>query len=136
MFQTVIEPRLSETDGLGHINNGVLPVWFEEARKGLFRIFNPTLSLKAWNLILKKFEIEIVQQIFHEEPVTIHTGIAHIGRTSFIVHQVAEQKGRKVAMGSTVLIHFDYGTNLPAPIPAVLIAELETHRIAADAQAE
>lgn len=31
MFEFELLPRLSETDGVGHINNTCLPAWFEEA---------------------------------------------------------------------------------------------------------
>ena len=37
MFTTVITPRVSETDGMGHINNTVIPIWFEAGRKGILK---------------------------------------------------------------------------------------------------
>ena len=44
MFTTPITPRASETDGAGHINNTVVPVWFEAGRREIFRIFTPDLT--------------------------------------------------------------------------------------------
>ena len=127
MFDHRIEPRLSETDGLGHINNTALPAWFEEARKGVFRIFNPTLSLRSWNLILRKLEIEFVAQIAHDAVVDIRTSIDKIGTTSFTVRQVATQDGTEVAIGRAVLIHFDYAAQQPAPISDRIRRHLEEH---------
>ncbi len=129
MFKYKIEPRLSETDGLGHINNTVLPVWFEEARKDLFRIFNPSLEVKTWNLILKRFEVEIVNQINHTSPVTIITYIEKIGEKSLIVQQEASQDNIKVASGKTVLIHFDYSTNTASEIPKEIRDRLNKHLV-------
>jgi acyl-CoA thioester hydrolase len=128
MFE--IQPRFSETDGLGHINNTVLPIWFEEARVDLFRIFNPSLSLQTWNLILKKYEVEFVAQIWRDAPVRIETGIAHLGSSSLTVAQRVVQEEKVVAVGHTVLIHFDYKAGKPAPIPEDIKAKLEPHVIA------
>lgn len=55
MLNEELKPRFSELDGLGHINNTTLPIWFEHARTPLFEIFNPDLKLDGWNLILKKW---------------------------------------------------------------------------------
>ena len=129
MFHHQIVPRFSETDALGHINNTVLPVWFEEARADVFRLFNPSLRFETWNLILRKLEIEIERQIVHGSPVEIATGIEAIGNTSTTLLQVAEQGGHRVALCRAVLVHFDYGTQKPAPIPDAIRSELEQHRV-------
>jgi acyl-CoA thioester hydrolase len=123
-----LQPRFSETDGLGHINNSALPVWLEEARTDLFRIFNPSLSLKTWNLILKKYEVDFIAQIWREQQVTIETEIEHLGNTSLVVMQRVYQSGALVATGRTVLVHFDYAANCPAPIPESIRQQLHSHR--------
>ncbi|MDX1570590.1 MAG: thioesterase family protein [Xanthomonadales bacterium] len=127
MFEFELQPRLSETDGLGHINNTVLPAWFEEARRELFRIFNADESLAAWNLILKKYEIELHGQIRHDAPVRIETAVAGVGTTSLVVVQEAFQAGLPVASANTVLVHFDYAGQQPAPIPPEIRSQLEEH---------
>jgi len=127
MFTFQIQPRLSETDGLKHISNTVLPVWFEEARRDLFMLFNPTMDLENWDLIIKKFEIEIFNRIKHTEKVTIETVIEYIGSSSLIVGQRAFQSGIEVAVAKTVIIHFDYGTGTPAPIPEEIKGRLKPH---------
>ena len=52
MFSQSFETRFSDTDALGHINNRMLPIWFEGARDPVFKIFMPTLDIHAWRLIL------------------------------------------------------------------------------------
>ncbi|MBF0353392.1 MAG: acyl-CoA thioesterase [SAR324 cluster bacterium] len=127
MFEFIIKPRFSETDALGHINNTVVPVWFEEARIGVFEIFNPGLSISTWNLILKKFEIEFFHQIMPYQDILITTTISKLGNTSLTVHQTATQSGKVVVSGNTVLVHFDYKTQKSAAIPSDIREKLTQH---------
>ena len=132
MFTFQLLPRLAETDGVGHIHNTHFTVWFEEGRRDLLRLFNPSLTLKKWNLILKRYEIEIHSQTAHDIPVTIRTGITAIGKSSFTIRQHAFQEKVHVASAVTVSIHFDYNTNRPVSIPAAIREKLEQHRVAQD----
>lgn len=125
MFTTRVIPRYSETDALGHINNTALPVWFEEARTPIFRLFVPDLSFKSWNLILKKFEVEFQRELFHGTEVEIRTRVSRLGGSSLTVSQEAWQEGRLAVTCSTVLIHFDYQQRRPAPIPEAIRRRLE-----------
>lgn len=127
MFKRTLQPRFTDCDGLGHISNTTLPVWFEEARAPIFKIFNPSLLLSSWNLIIKKFEVELHHQIWHHLPVQIDTEFEHIGRSSMIVIQRAYQDGKLVAEGRTVLIHFDYETQNTVAIPQAIRAQLTPH---------
>lgn len=56
MFTTVIVPRVSETDGVGHINNTTIPVWFEAGREEIFKMFTPDLSFKNWRMVIIRME--------------------------------------------------------------------------------
>ena len=127
MFHYTLQPRFSETDGLGHINNSALPVWLEEARTDLFRLFNPSLSMKTWNLILRKYEVDFIAQIWREQPVEVLTSIEQIGNSSLTVIQRVRQAGQDVAVGRTVLVHFDYAEGRPAPIPQEIRELLHPH---------
>jgi|SRR5690625_1872047 len=127
MFKHTLQPRFTDCDGLGHISNTTLPVWFEEARAPIFKIFNPSLLLTRWNLIIKKFEIDLHHQIWHHQPVQIDTEFEHIGTSSMIVIQRAYQDGKLVADGRTVLIHFDYEAQTTVAIPQAIRAQLTPH---------
>ena len=76
MIFTNIVPRVSETDGVGHINNVFVPIWFEAGRREIFRIFSPNLDFVNWKLALVKVTIEYVDQLYLAENVEIRTGIA------------------------------------------------------------
>lgn len=127
MFTLEIEPRFSDTDALGHISNTSLPVWFEQGRTPLFRIFNPTLEVKTWPLIIARLEIDLLAQSYWHMPVEIRTGIGDIGNSSFRVIQEAWQDGKKIARGVSVLIHFDYEHEKSVPIPDEIKAKLAEH---------
>lgn len=127
MFHLELEPRFSDTDALGHISNTTLPVWFEQARTPVFRIFHPTLEADTWPLIIARLEIDLMAQSYWHIPVRIKTGIGKIGNSSFHVVQEAWQGDKQIARGVAVLIHFDYETEKALPIPEDIKARLAEH---------
>lgn len=129
MFHLELEPRFSDTDALGHISNTTLPVWFEQARTPVFRIFHPTLEAETWPLIIARLEIDLMAQSYWHIPVKINTGIGKIGNSSFHVVQEAWQGDKQIARGVAVLIHFDYETEKALPIPDEIRAKLSEHLI-------
>jgi acyl-CoA thioester hydrolase len=129
MFHLELEPRFSDTDALGHISNTTLPVWFEQARTPVFRIFHPTLEAETWPLIIARLEIDLLAQSYWHIPVKIKTGIGKIGNSSFHVVQEAWQGDKQIARGVAVLIHFDYETEKALPIPDDIRAKLAEHLI-------
>lgn len=129
MFHLELEPRFSDTDALGHISNTTLPVWFEQARTPVFRIFHPTLEAETWPLIIARLEIDLMAQSYWHIPVKINTGIGKIGNSSFHVVQEAWQGDKQIARGVAVLIHFDYATEKALPIPDEIRAKLSEHLI-------
>lgn len=127
MFSMTVTPRFYETDALGHINNTVLSNWFEAAREPVFRIFNESLALDAWNLILARVEIDYVAQTHYGKAVEVRSWIGRIGNSSFVVEQDAWQEGVCVARGKAVQVFFNYETQKSEPIPAPFRALLEQH---------
>ncbi len=105
------QPRFSETDALGHINNTVIPVWFEAARKPIFTIFNANLNLSNWNLIIAKVEINYTAQIQYQHEVEIRTSIKKVGNSSFTIFQQVFQNEQQVAFGECIMVKFDYAQN-------------------------
>jgi len=101
-------PRFSETDVLGHINNTVLPVWFEAARAPIFRFFTPDLNPHDWKLIIANVEVSFVGELFYGAEVTINSSIEKIGNSSFVVRQEAYQNERCCAVGKTVMVRYDF----------------------------
>lgn len=129
MFVQNVQPRFAETDALGHINNAVLPVWFEQARTPIFELFIPDLDVKKWTLILAKIEVEFVQEIFYGTCVEVRSYIEKIGNSSLVCYQEAWQSENLVSKGRSVMVHFNHDTKKSMPIPDVIKSQLNEHFI-------
>ncbi len=130
MFSEIINPRFSDTDALGHINNTMVPVWFEGARDPIFRLFSPELNLKAWPLILAKIDVSYHAQMFYGQTIEVKTYISRIGGASFDVYQELWQNEKKCASGTAVMVYFCYekqsSEKIPPQIKEILVAHLIT----------
>ena len=114
-------------DGLRHINNCNIPMWFEQGREGIFRFFNPDMSLESWNLIMANMRVEFTAQMRLGHEVEIRTWVKAIGRSSVTCHQEAWQRGERGAWGESVIVHFDFAANASLPISGEIRAQLEQH---------
>ena len=108
MIFTNIVPRVSETDGVGHINNVFVPIWFEAGRREIFRIFSPKLNFVNWKLALVKVTVEYVDQLYLAENVEIRTGIEKIGNTSFTIKEEIHQTSRLCAKGEAIYVNYNF----------------------------
>jgi acyl-CoA thioester hydrolase len=127
MYIDTITPRFGDSDGLRHVNNTVIPGWFEQARNPIYRIFNPEFVFEDWNLILARYEIDFVRPLVINGDVTIRTWVSRIGTSSFQVSQEAVQAGALCTRGTTVLVHYDFVQSRPVPIPADIRGLLSEH---------
>jgi acyl-CoA thioester hydrolase len=116
MLSEKLMPRFSETDVLGHINNTVLPVWFEAARVPIFKIFTPDLDPKQWKLIIAKVEVTFKDELFYGQEVEIKTAIERLGSSSFVILQQAWQHGACCAEGKTVMVRYDFASKSSQPL--------------------
>ncbi|GMA49457.1 thioesterase [Alicyclobacillus contaminans] len=129
MFTRHLVVRFGECDGLGHVNNGTYYTYMEDARMDLFRLFNPSLDLQRWNLIVASTRCDYLQQVTYAEQLTVYTWIPHIGNSSFVVdHVIANERKEWVARGQATLIAFDYQTGKSIPLWNEVRAALEEHR--------
>ena len=130
MFTEKVMPRFSETDALGHINNTVLPVWFEAARGPIFKFFTPDLNPHNWKLIIAKVEVSFVGELFYAHEVTINTSIEQIGNSSFVIRQEAWQQDKCCAIGKTVMVRYDFVSKTKQPLSTDEKAALTQHLVA------
>lgn len=125
MLSYQIVPRRDETNATGHIDHKVIPAWFENARSPIYELFNPGLSPRTWNTVIRKMDIEYLGQIFQKKKTVVETSIGNIRNTSFEVIQQLWQENKLTATGTTVIVHFDYEANnkirIPEPIREKLL---------------
>ena len=129
MLSMIITPKFGDVDGLRHINNNVLPQWFELARNPIYRIFNPDYKFETWNLILAHIDFDFVEQMHFDQDVEIRSWVAKVGNSSFVVYQEAWQGGRLCVKGKTVVVDFDFANKKSVRIPDAERARLMEHYI-------
>ena len=132
MYLERITPRFGDIDGLRHVNNTVIPGWFEQARNPIYRIFNPQFVFESWNLILARYEIDFVRPLVINGEVTVRTWVSRIGTSSFEIGQEALQGGSLCTRGATVLVHYDFSTSRPVTIPDAIRERLREHEAGTD----
>jgi acyl-CoA thioester hydrolase len=128
MFVTEVTVRFHDCDGLGHVNNSVYLTYFEEARRELFRIFNPDLDVRKWNLILASTRCDFLQEVVYAQRLTIYTWISRLGTSSFEVeHAIADEQGRWVARGKATLVQYDFAGKKAVPMSEEIREALRKH---------
>lgn len=127
MERMTVTPKFGDIDGLGHVNNTIMPGWFEQARNPIYRIFNPDFDFGTWNLILAHFEVDFIAQLYYNKDVEIRTKVLKIGNSSFEVYQEAWQEDVMGAKGKTILVYFDFETQKSTPITGKIREQLEKY---------
>ncbi|MCL6453622.1 MAG: acyl-CoA thioesterase [Alicyclobacillus sp.] len=129
MFERRIQVRFGDCDGLGHVNNGMYFTYMEDARIDVFRLFNPSLELSRWNLIVASTRCDFLAQVSYAEMLTVFTWVSHVGNSSFTVdHALQNARGEWVARGQAVLLAYDYDAGRPTPVPSAVRDQLALHR--------
>jgi acyl-CoA thioester hydrolase len=116
MHRIQLRVRFGETDMAGHVNNAVYLSYLEEAR---IRFLEEVLGATDLPFILASAKLDFLRQVFFRDALTVTTGVIRLGRTSLhLMHQVWRDANRELALQSeTVLVHFNYATQKPEPLP-------------------
>lgn len=100
----------------------------EDARTDLFALFNPSLALPKWNLIVAGTRCDFLAQVTFAEWLTVFTWISKIGNSSFVVeHALQNDRGEYVARGQATLIYYNYERGKAESIPEQVRGELNQH---------
>lgn len=129
MFMQMVTPRFGDIDGLGHVNNNVLGVWFELGRNPIFRMFTPNLDLsyENWKLIMARAEFDFLGEMFFDKDVEIRTFVLKLGNSSFTLGHEAWQDGELKSKGKAVIVHYDFINKRSVPIPESIREQLREH---------
>lgn len=127
MWRTVIEPRVSETDGVGHINNTTIPNWLEAARNPLFKLFTPDDSFDNWRMVILNINVDYLSQIYFGKEVEVYTWVKKIGNSSLELYEEIHQDGILCVKGKAVYVNFNVEKQQSEPIPVDIREELEKH---------
>jgi acyl-CoA thioester hydrolase len=127
MYKKIIEPRVSETDGVGHINNTTIPIWFEAARNEIFKLFTPDSSFENWKMIILNMNVDYMKQIYFGKDVEVFTWVQKIGNSSLQLYEEIHQEGRVCAKGTVTYVNFNLKKQQSETIPQEIRKVLELH---------
>ncbi|MEC7573736.1 MAG: thioesterase family protein [Pseudomonadota bacterium] len=127
MIETSIIPRVSETDGAGHINNTVIPIWFEGGRTEIFRVLTPDLDFKNWRVALVNMNVDYLAQTYFQDPAVVRTWVDKVGTKSFTLYEELWQGARLCAKGTATYVYFNYDDQEAKPVPENVRVALLTH---------
>jgi acyl-CoA thioester hydrolase len=127
MIETPVIPRVSETDGAGHINNTVIPIWFEGGRTKIFRLLTPDLQFRNWRVALVNMNVDYLAQTYFQEEALVRTWIDKIGTKSFTLDEELWQSDRLCAKGTATYVHYDYNAQEAKPLPGEVRQALKQH---------
>lgn len=127
MIETQIFPRVSETDGAGHINNTVIPIWFEGGRTEIFRLLTPDLQFPNWRVALVNLNIDYLAQTYFQDEAVVRIWVDRVGTKSFTLDEELWQNNRLCAKGTATYVYFDYDAQEAKPVPDDVRRALEQH---------
>lgn len=121
-FNKPIEVRYADIDMMGHVNNAKFLSYIEHARSDYFR--------KACNwdwsklgMVLARTEIDFKKPILLNHRPLVWVRTTRLGQTSFTQENFiveAGQGNQVYAVATSILVHVDYNTGRPLPIPGHL----------------
>ena len=106
-----IQMRFSDTDALGHLNNGSYAIYAETARLQFLSMLGDTRR----SLILAHLALDFRSQVRFGEPVHVRSWIEKIGTTSITMRHVVVASDVPAAEVLAVVVSFDYDTQRPRP---------------------
>lgn len=127
MYKTILTPRVSETDAVGHINNTTLPVWFEAARNPLFDLFTPDHDFAKWKMVIVKTTLEFTGQIYFGQDVEVKVWVKKIGSSSLELYEELYQDNNLCARNTAVYVNYNLDKKKSEKIPEEIRLELTKH---------
>jgi len=125
-----------DMDALGHVNNVMFFRYLESARVafihslGFESVREVTTEQGRVGFILQSAQCRFRRPLVYPDTLTITTRVASIDADRFTLeHQIISQKtGEVSAIGSGVIVTYDYAAQTKVPMPDRLRKALEAHR--------
>ena len=117
--------RFGDMDRQGHVNNAVYPTYFETGR--VPTIYDPQngLQVEGCTTVMARTEIDFIKELRWPGTVEIGTGIAEIGRSSYVFSQAIFNDGACAARARSTMVLIDRATRKARPLPSDLIERLK-----------
>ena len=122
---TVEKLRFADTDRNGHITNTVFAVCCQSARMELLCDSKRVPLPRNTQFVIAKLVLEFRAEMHWPGTVEIGTGIAEIGRSSYVFSQAIFNDGACAARARSTMVLIDRATRKARPLPPELIAQLK-----------
>lgn len=121
-FTYPIEVRYADLDPQGHVNNANFLTYFEQARVNYLialGLFSNKQSFLDVGIILADAHVTFLAPVLFGMDVRISVRVSRLGNKSMSVEyrMFDGATGSQLASGSTVLVTFDYHSQVTIPIP-------------------
>jgi acyl-CoA thioester hydrolase len=124
-----LQVRFRDCDAMGHVNHAVYFTYFEQCRLTFWREQTGAPSPHA-RVIIARAECDYRAPAHFGDELEIRLEVAEIGRSSFTLRYQITQvtSAALVAVGSTVMVAYDYPSGKSVPLPDAARALLERLR--------
>ena len=114
-----VEATLRDTDGVGHVNNGVYVSWLEEVRTRYVFDARGLRGIEDLDFVVASTRIEYRSPVLLHETLDLWCGPSRVGNRSWelVYEGRARADGRLVVEASTVQVQYDYRERRTAPLP-------------------
>lgn len=125
-----IQPRFSDYDMFGHVNNGAYLQYLDLAKSMFFgEITGRPFSPESVSSVIVNINVNFTAPTVPGEPIDVETSVARIGERSYAISQrvINPETGVAKCDAVTTLAGFDYRTQSSAPLPEILLQGLRKH---------
>lgn len=131
VFTTELTVRVSDLNYGGHVGNDTMLTLMQEARTQFYRElgFKSEVSFEGTvGQIITDATIQYKAEAFLGDVLRIRIAMAGFNKYGFEMYYIIENKltEKKVALGKTGIVCFDYGKRKIAAIPPVLLEKLKS----------
>ncbi len=121
-FLIPMEVRYGDLDPQGHLNNAKYLTYWEQARVRYLTelgLFTKDQSFADIGVIIADIHIRYLEPVYWGTPVSVGVRTSRIGGKSLTVEQciVAERGDPVYAMGTVILVAYDYRTHTTIRVP-------------------
>ena len=116
--------RYADLDRQGHVNNAIYSTYFETGRVAVIWDKTEGLQVPGCTTVLARAEIDYLRELHWPGTVEIGTGVAEIGRSSYVFAQAVFHNGVCAATARNTMVLIDGATRRARALPEELLARL------------
>jgi len=118
VYRHRLSVRFRDCDTMGHVNHAVYFTYFEQCRLTFWREQTGAPSPHA-RIIIARAECDYRAPAHFGDELEVRLAVSAIGRSSFTLRYEIVQIGKErvVAVGSTVMVTYDYAAAKSVPLP-------------------